>query len=147
MDIVLPDAIAAAVKPAVSEAAEVAKGGTSFDQILNQVDGSRLKVHDPEVAVPSLQKGNDLRVEKLAAEKTQVAKQPGGIERLSADIEQNTVRMREIVDELQGGRTFTPQELLGIQAEMNDITLQIEVTTKVVAEAVSGVKNLMQQQG
>jgi len=147
MDIVRPDAIVAAIKPAASEAAEVAKGGQSFDQVLNQVDGSRIKVHDPEVGVPSLQKADDLRVQKLSAEKTQIAKEPGGIERLSADMEQNTVRMREIVDELQGGRTFTPQELLGIQAEMNDITLQIEVTTKVVAEAVSGVKNLMQQQG
>lgn len=147
MDIVRPDAIATAVKPALAEAAEAAKGGKSFDQVLNQVDGSRLKVHDPEVGVPSLQKGNDLRVEKLAADKKEIAKEPGGIERLSADIEQNTVRLRELVNDLQGGRTFTPQELLGIQAEMNDITLQIEVTTKVVAEAVSGVKNLMQQQG
>lgn len=147
MDIVRPDAIAAAIKPAASEAAEAAKGGKSFDQVLNQVDGSRIKVHDPEVGVPSLQKADDLRMQKLSAEKTQIAKEPGGIERLSADMEQNTARMREIVDELQGGRTFTPQELLGIQAEMNDITLQIEVTTKVVAEAVSGVKNLMQQQG
>lgn len=147
MDIVRPDATLTAVKPALSEAAEVAKGGKSFDQVLDQVDGSRLKVHDPEVAVPSLQKGDDLRVDKLAADKKQIAKEPGGIERLSADIEQSTVRLREIVNDLQGGRTFTPQELLGIQAEMNDITLQIEVTTKVVAEAVSGVKNLMQQQG
>ncbi len=147
MDIVRPDAIATAVKPAASEAAEVAKGGKSFDQVLNQVDGSRLQVHGPEVAVPSLQKGNDLRVEKLSAEKAQVAKEPGGIERLSADIERSTMRLRELVNDLQGGRTFTPQELLGIQAEMNDITLQIEVTTKVVAEAVSGVKHLMQQQG
>jgi hypothetical protein len=147
MDIVRPDAIATAVKPAVSEAAEAVKGGKSFDQVLNQVDGSRLKVHDPEVGVPSLQKGNDIRTEKLTADKTRVAKEPGGIEKLSADVEHNTVRMREIVNDLQSGRTFTPQELLGIQAEMNDITLQIEVTTKVVAEAVSGVKNLMQQQG
>ena len=124
-----------------------AKGGKSFDQVLDKVDGSRLEVHDPEVAVPGLQKGGEVRTEKLAAEKKQVAKEPGGIERLSADIEQGTVRLRELVNDLQGGRTFTPQELLGIQAEMNDITLQIEVTTKVVAEAVSGVKNLMQQQG
>jgi hypothetical protein len=29
---------------------------------------------------------------------------------------------------------------------MNDITLQIEVTTRVVAETVSGVRQLMQQQ-
>jgi len=29
---------------------------------------------------------------------------------------------------------------------MNDITLQIEVTTKVVAETVAGVRHLMQQQ-
>src|SRR5262245_5403529 len=147
MDIVRPDAIATAVKPAAGEAADVAKGGKSFDEVLDKVDGSQLKVHDAEVPVPSLQKGVEVRAEQLAAEKKEVAQEPGGIERLSADIESSTVRLRELVNDLQGGRTFTPQELLGIQAEMNDITLQIEVTTKVVAEAVSGVKNMMQQQG
>jgi len=147
MDIVRPDAIATAVKPAVAEGADAVKGGQKFADVLDKVDGSQLKVHDAEVPVPSLQKGAEVRTEKIAAEKKEVAKEPGGIERLSADIESSTIRLRELVNDLQGGRTFTPQELLGIQAQMNDITLQIEVTTKVVAEAVSGVKNMMQQQG
>jgi type III secretion system YscI/HrpB-like protein len=56
------------------------------------------------------------------------------------------VRLRELVDELHSGRTYRPQELLAIQAEMGEITLRIEVTTRVVAEAVSGVRTLMQQQ-
>jgi len=146
MDIVRPDAIATAVKPAVSEAAEATKGGKSFDDVLSSVDGSRIKVHPPEVPVANLQKGDDLRAQKLTADKTKIAKEPGGIEKLSADIEASTARLREIVDDLQGGRNYSPQELLGIQAEMHEITLQIEVTTKVVAETVSGVKQLMQQQ-
>jgi hypothetical protein len=147
MDIVRPDAIATAVKPAVADGADAVKGGQSFAEVLDKVDGSHLKVHDAEVPVPSLQKGAEVRAEKIAAEKKEIVKEPNGIEKLSADIESSTVRLRELVNDLQGGRTFSPQELLGIQAEMNDITLQIEVTTKVVAEAVSGVKNMMQQQG
>ena len=62
------------------------------------------------------------------------------------EIEQAHRRLNEIIREVQGGRTFTPQELLGLQAEMHQITLQLEATTKVVSQVVSGVKQLLQQQ-
>jgi type III secretion system YscI/HrpB-like protein len=147
MDVVRPDVVGAATKPVTSEAATAGvPGDKSFDQVLANVDGSRIKVHPPEAVVPSLQVDTAARVEALRTEKLRVAQSPNGIEKLGADLERSTARLREIVDQLQGGRTFSPQELLGMQAEMNDITLQIEVTTKVVAETVSGVRHLMQQQ-
>ncbi|HSD29758.1 MAG TPA: hypothetical protein VLL75_20815, partial [Vicinamibacteria bacterium] len=65
---------------------------------------------------------------------------------LGSQLEGASTRLREIVGQLQSGESFTPQQLLAMQAEMNDITLQIEVTTKVVAETVSGVRQLLQQQ-
>ena len=80
------------------------------------------------------------------AGKLKVAQSPGGMETLGAQLEGAAGRLREIVGQLQSGESFTPQQLLAMQAEMNDITLQIEVTTKVVAETVSGVRQLMQQQ-
>jgi hypothetical protein len=147
MDVVRPDVAAAAAKPVTSEGAgAAAPGGKPFDEVLANVDGSKIKVHPPEAVVPSLQVDAAARGEALRADKLQVAQSPGGIEKLGTQLEGATTRLREIVGQLQGGETFTPQQLLGMQAEMNDITLQIEVTTKVVAETVAGVRQLMQQQ-
>jgi hypothetical protein len=84
--------------------------------------------------------------EALRADKLKVAQSPGGVATLGAQLENAGARLREIVGQLQSGESFTPQQLLAMQAEMNDITLQIEVTTKVVAETVAGVRQLMQQQ-
>jgi hypothetical protein len=145
MDVVRPEAALAAVKPAAAEA-EVARGAASFDDVLSRIDGSQIKLHPPEAVVPSLQPDPVARAEALRTEKLEQAKQPGGIELLSGELERSTARLREIVAGLQGGESFSPQQLLSMQAEMNDITMQIEVTTKVVAESVAGVRHLLQQQ-
>jgi hypothetical protein len=148
MDVVRPDVAAAAAKPIAAEgpAAAAPRGGQSFDDVLAHVDGSRIKVHPPEAVVPSLQVDASARADALRADQLKVAKSEGGVEQLSLNLEHSTTRLREIVGQLQSGETFSPQQLLGMQAEMNDITLQIEVTTKVVAETVAGVRHLMQQQ-
>lgn len=147
MDVVSPDMAVAAAKPATAEGAGAAvPGGKPFDEVLANVDGSRIKVHPPEAVVPGLQVDQAARAEALRADKLQVAQSPGGVEKLGSQLEGATTRLREIVGQLQSGESFTPQQLLAMQAEMNDITLQIEVTTKVVAETVSGVRHLMQQQ-
>jgi hypothetical protein len=148
MDVVRPDVAAAAAKPIAAEAPATAapRSGQSFDDVLANVDGSRIKVHPPEAVVPSLQVDASARAEALRADQLKVAKSEGGVEELSLNLERSTTRLREIVGQLQSGETFSPQQLLGMQAEMNDITLQIEVTTKVVAETVAGVRHLMQQQ-
>jgi type III secretion system YscI/HrpB-like protein len=147
MDVVRPEVAGAAAKPVTGEAAGAAgPGGKPFDEVLANVDGSRMKVHPPEAVVPSLQVDPAARAEALRADKVQVAQSPGGVEKLGAQLEGAATRLREIVGQLQSGESFTPQQLLAMQAEMNDITLQIEVTTKVVAETVSGVRHLMQQQ-
>jgi hypothetical protein len=143
MDIVRPDAAAAATKPAAAGTEEAAKG---FEKVLSEVDLSQARLHPTEAVVPGLAEG-PAKAEALRQDKLKIAREPGGIERLGLEMERGTVRLQEIMDELQSGRTFSPQELLAVQAEMHEITLSIEVTTKVVAETVSGVKHLMQQQG
>ena len=146
MDMVRPDAIAQAVKPAAGEAAEAAKGGKGFEQVMSDAEQGRIKLGPPETHKPPVHDNDSLKAQKLTEEKTRIAQSPGGIEKLGLEIEKGGVRLRELVDKLQGGASFTPQQLIGIQAEMHEITLQIEVSTKVVAETVSGVKNLLQQQ-
>lgn len=144
MDIVRPEAVGSseALKQA-GEAVQVPSGGKSFEQVLSQIDGSQIRIHSPEG--PPLQPDPALKVQRMVEEKTQVAQSPGGIQRLGAELERNATRLDEMVGQLRSGRTFSPEELLNLQAEMCEITLEIQVTTKVVSETVSGVRQLMQQ--
>jgi len=145
MDIVRPDAIPAMAKPEAGGAADVAGEGRSFDRVMADLDASKAQPQPAQVEGPG--RPRDARALELVAEKTEIAESPGGIERLGREIETNSVRLRELIDQLQSGQTFTTQELIGMQAEMHEITVQIEVTTKVVSETISGVKQLAQQQG
>ena len=145
MDVARPEIASAAAKPVAAEA-PAARGGQSFEDVLDRVDGSQIKVHPPEAVVPSLQLDPTARAEALRSEKLKLARDEGGIERLGLELERSTARLGEIVGQLRSGESFSPQDLLAMQTEMNDITLQIEVTTKVVAETVAGVRHLMQQQ-
>ena len=145
---VRPDALSpATAKPAGTEAGEAARGGKSFDDVMSGVEGGKRPMPQLEIReVPTLPSPQQSRVHKLTAEKTKQAQEPGGIEKLTGDLTRGQERLHSLIEELKTGRTYSPQELLGMQAEMQDITLQIEVTTKVVAEATSGVRNLLQQQ-
>jgi hypothetical protein len=54
--------------------------------------------------------------------------------------------MRGLIDELRSGRTYNSQELLAIQSEVYDLGINIQVSTKVLSEVVSNVKQLLTQQ-
>jgi hypothetical protein len=84
--------------------------------------------------------------EGLYARKLEEAQEPGGVRKLLGEVEAGAHRLEDLLGQLQGGRTFNAQELLGIQAEIQQVSLQVETTTKVVSEVVSSVKQLMQQQ-
>lgn len=144
MDVVRPEAVGAPVTGA-GVAPQAEAGGRPFAEVVGEMGGSRIRLIPPEQPAPHLQ-DPAADAARLRQEKEAVAREPGGIERLGREIEQGAVRLREMVGELQSGRTYRPQELLAIQAEMGEITLRIEVTTRVVAEAVSGVRTLMHQQ-
>lgn len=145
MDAVRPDAIPNPVKPPAGEAGVSAKGGPPFAEVMDHAAQKRLPQLEVR-EVPTLPPPNEDKVLRLAAQKKGEAQVPGGIDKLTNDLQAGHRRMHELVEELKT-KTYSPQELLGIQAEMHDLQVQIEVTTKVVAEATSSVRNLMQQQG
>jgi hypothetical protein len=82
----------------------------------------------------------------LYARAVEVAKGPEGPAKLLSEMEHGYQRLNELIGEVQGGKTYSPQQLLGMQGEMHQITLQLETASKVLSELVSGVKQLMQQQ-
>jgi len=144
MDALGPQSVGVPAAPA-GAAPDTEAPGRPFAEVVGEMDGTKIRLIPPEVPAPHLQPPA-VDAARLRQEKEAVAQKPGGVEQLGREIEQGATRLREIVDELQSGRTYRPQELLAIQAEMSEISLRIEVTTRVVAEAVSGVRTLMHQQ-
>jgi hypothetical protein len=86
------------------------------------------------------------RAQELYLQKLDEAKEPGGVRRLLSECEVGTKRLDELLGELNKGRTFSTQELIGLQAEIQQVSMQVETTSRVVSEVVSNVKNLLQQQ-
>ena len=84
--------------------------------------------------------------ERLYAEKKDEAAEPGGVEKLMTEVETGYRELNGLLEQLKGGRTFKPQELLALQTQVHHVSLQVETTTKVISEVVSNVKQLMQQQ-
>lgn len=86
------------------------------------------------------------QAEDLYARKLQEAQEPGGVRKLVGEVEAGTQRLQDLIGQLQGGRTYNTQELIGLQAEIQHLSLQVETTTRVVGDIVSSVKQLMQEQ-
>lgn len=55
-------------------------------------------------------------------------------------------RLDAMISELRSGQSFTVQELLGLQAEIHKLSLEINTATAAVNAAVSNVRTLFQQQ-
>ncbi|HVS02004.1 MAG TPA: hypothetical protein VMT16_04475 [Thermoanaerobaculia bacterium] len=116
-----------------------------FEQVLAQLQqqgqGGMVQqaAQQPQVVGPE-------KMEGLYAQKMDEAKAPGGVEKLLGEVEAGYKELNALLQQIDGGRTFSPQELLGLQAQIHQVSLQVDTTTKVVGEVVSSVKQLMQQQ-
>lgn len=55
-------------------------------------------------------------------------------------------RLDALIAEMRSGQQFTVQELLGLQTEVFKLTLELEATTTLVSEGLSGFNKLMQTQ-
>jgi hypothetical protein len=55
-------------------------------------------------------------------------------------------RLNDLIANATGGRTFSPSELIALQAEVSQITTEIQLASKVVEQGVSSVKSIMQMQ-
>jgi hypothetical protein len=55
-------------------------------------------------------------------------------------------RMEKVLELAQSGKTFTPAELLAIQAQVYRASQELDLAGKVVEKATSGVKQVLQTQ-
>jgi hypothetical protein len=55
-------------------------------------------------------------------------------------------RLKDLIADCTSGRTFSPQEMIGLQAEISTITTEVQLASKIVEQGVSGIKQTMQMQ-
>lgn len=61
-------------------------------------------------------------------------------------LNEGQTRLESIIGELRSGKTFSQSELLGMQAEVNVLSEQVQMSTKLVDSAMQSIKSVMQQQ-
>lgn len=69
-----------------------------------------------------------------------------GLEKVVNQLRSGQNKLKDLIKDCTSGKTFSPQELLGMQAQIADITTQISLYSKIVEQGVSAVKSTMQMQ-
>lgn len=106
--------------------------------------GQGLQVQKPE-QVQDPQQINPTNDVQKAAEIPKVTDM-AGLEKVVNQLRSGQNRLSEIIKESTSGKTYSPQELLGLQAQISEITTEIQMYSKIVEQGVSAVKSTMQMQ-
>lgn len=59
------------------------------------------------------------------------------------DVRHGQSRLSELLQEATSGKTYSPSEMIAMQAEVGKITTQLELATKVVENFVSSIKTTL----
>jgi hypothetical protein len=79
-------------------------------------------------------------------QKTEVSKSTSAINGLFANIEKGQVQMDKLINGGLSGKNFSNSELLALQAGMYKYSQELELTSKVVEKATSGLKDTLKTQ-
>ena len=82
----------------------------------------------------------------LAGQKPGQASQAPAAVRVVDQLSAAQQRLDRILKMAESGRTFSPAELLGMQARVSQASQQLDLAGKVVDKATSGVKQILQTQ-
>lgn len=93
----------------------------------------------------AVQKGDDVRLGVKTVESAAEAKK-GGFKSLLDQIVSGQNKLDDIIKLSLSGKKFDHQQLLAIQASVHKFSQELELTSKVVEKATSGVKQTMQTQ-
>jgi hypothetical protein len=137
-------------------------GGPQFDNVMSQQG-----VNDPS-KVAELQKTQQVNQTPQSADvlRTAQSQQVGGVDKsldvkkvegaaspkesglksLLNQVVQGQNKLDDIIKMATSGKTYGNQELLAIQASVYKFSQELELTSKVVEKATSGVKQTMQTQ-
>jgi hypothetical protein len=135
-------------------------GGPQFDNVMSQQG-----VQDP-TKVQDVSKVNEVQKPQSAVLRTAQSQQVGGVDKsldvkrvegtqkssesglksLLGQVVDGQNKLDQIIKMATSGKTYGNQELLAIQASVYKFSQELELTSKVVEKATSGVKQTMQTQ-
>jgi hypothetical protein len=69
-----------------------------------------------------------------------------GLEKMVNRLKAGQNRLQELMKDATSGRTFSPPELIALQAEVSTITTEIQFCSKIVEQGCSALKSSMQMQ-
>jgi hypothetical protein len=110
---------------------------------VNKSEKARLDKIQTQQASASDQRGTKT---DPVTQKTEVSKANNAITGLFSGIERGQVQMDKLISGALGGKNFSNQELLAMQAGMYKYSQELELTSKVVEKATSGIKQTMNTQ-
>jgi hypothetical protein len=142
-------------------------GGPQFDNVMSQQgvnDPSKVadlqktqQVQQPNNAtdvlrtaqsqqVGGVDKGLDVKRVEGTTKPVEATKSESGLKALLGQVVQGQDKLDQIIKMATSGKTYGNQELLAIQASVYKFSQELELTSKVVEKATSGVKQTMQTQ-
>lgn len=137
------------------EQSQVGKPG-QFQELVAQ-DPSKVqdvsKVQDPTKAADVLRTAQAQNVQapdatRLGVKPVEEAKSAtgAGLKKLLGQVVEGQNKLDDIIKMATSGKTYGNQELLAVQAAVYKFSQELELTSKVVEKATSGVKQTMQTQ-
>lgn len=139
----------------VTEGQKGASGASDFNKLLterldqhSQMTKQVLEVfgmgpqNQPQVQAVSAE-GLEIRPEQITV--NQEIRTHGKTMELLTEWNRSGLQMESIGDVLNSGRRFSPQELLGLQAGLHQIVLEVELAGKCVEQGSNSLKTTLQQ--
>ena len=133
-------------------------GQANFANMVNKAGGAEAtqqvdKIQGMDI-VQQAQKAESTRMNKvrsLIESRGAKVNAPGkageaGIEKLFGGVMDGQGKLDKIIKLATSGRSFSPTELLAVQAGVYKFSQELELTSKVVEKATSGVKQTLQTQ-
>jgi hypothetical protein len=111
------------------------------------------KVQDTQKVTESLRATDVLKTAAMnktnapdAAQKVDPSNSNKGIRKLLSQVVEGQNKLDDIIKMATSGKTYGQQDLLAIQASVYKFSQELELTSKVVEKATSGIKQTMQTQ-
>lgn len=133
-----------------------AEGPGKFDNMLAQQTQQANRVQDPTKVMETTKAADVLKTAKagqvdpnLGVKQVEAVKDPkkmDGVKRVLSNVMDGQNALDQIISKASSGKQFSNQELLAMQAGVYKFSQELELTSKVVEKATSGVKQTMQTQ-
>lgn len=136
----------AAQGPNKAQAAQATQRADAVRQVetVNKADKAALNKVNTAGQQPATAKGAEAVGQK--AETAKGSKASDMVTQMVGDLEKGQVNIEKIISQASSGKQFSNAELLSLQASMYQYTQQLDLTSKVVEKATTGLKDVVKTQ-